>query len=451
MIKAKIGSLLLCLSLPLLFVSCNSGSPASVPTLPTVGAVQAPTRSAAVVGKHEQDACHPVLSSGAYGQGNCEDGLVCLPDIYDAAQAKGVCRVECMKVVEKADGSGNTIEKAPENCPTGRSCQIVVGTNLGVLGHEPDVLGAFCLASQRERDGLCVALSDDNACTNGRRCAPSDMSLNDQQQVVAKSYVCRDTCHYDAADVTKGCKSGEICFEQNGGICATAVTWASITDFAGGGHFPRQKLCNEQADHRFCDGRPFAGLGDDAGHAECVEITHATGVGLCFAVCSSPSIDRNGDGKIDEHEKGQQNKCPANFTCSGDLGREIGIVVAVGDATTGERRSCDPTKCQAHQPCPAECGLGDAECLSFERDGHTVNFCGAPAGSCEPKPTVSVTPPAATNAATTATAATVPASAHQASFTADAFLDAMLQRGNFELPYELKGARSKDGQTLVDF
>jgi len=122
----------------------------------------------------------------------------------------------------------------------------------------------------------------------------------------------------------------------------------------------------------------------------CVNLSEKSGDGFCYAFCSAPAIDLDGDGQLKGRELGQKFVCPANYTCNRDLGRLLGMVASVGDKSTPNgKKACDPAKCEVGKPCLSECGIGEAECLSYPtKAGGTTSFCGAPFGNCE----LSITP-----------------------------------------------------------
>jgi hypothetical protein len=177
---------------------------------------------------------------------------------------------------------------------------------------------------------------------------------------------------------------GLIAFcERPAGICSVPVGFAAATDFAEGRYSGPK--CNEIKGHSFCDNTLFDGV-EKSGEALCISLSEKTGDGFCYAFCSAPAVDSDGDGQLKGREMGQKLGCPANYKCNTDLGRMFGMVVSVGDKTsTNGKKACDPVKCQAGKPCPSECGLGDAECLTYPtKGGGQVSYCGAPFGNCEP-------------------------------------------------------------------
>jgi hypothetical protein len=370
-------------------------------------------------GKAEAESCAPLKDGKEYKQSDCDNGLVCAPNVSDLA--KGTCRVSCGEL------SKGKSKKVEGKCASDRTCQLA--TSLSI-----EEIGAFCLPVQTKRDGACSAMGDDQACSNNRLCAVSELKKNTKDQPVATSFICRDACAFATPKANDACSSGEKCAaypyqstpqhtgegepvmctetkctgdfaececdrangfqctamipgvvafcDRPAGICTTPVGFTAASDFSDGG-FTGEK-CNEVKGHAFCNSSLFDGVAK-GGEAICVSISEKTGDGFCYAFCSAPAVDLDGDGKLKGRELGQKFNCPANYKCNTELGRMLGMVASVGDKSGPDgKKSCDPTKCEAGKACPGECGLGDAECLSFPtKSGESVNFCGAPFGNCE--------------------------------------------------------------------
>lgn len=388
----------------------TKANPSTQPTTPT-------TDTTPVVSKAEEESCTPKKEGAEYGRADCREGLVCAPDPYDVTT--GSCRTSCSNLV-----SGKTV-KAPEKCASNRTCQATTSLSF-------DELGNYCLPQQTKRDGLCKAITDDQACSNNRICAVSDLSKDENGQPVATSFVCRDACEYGTLTANEGCSNGEQCTaypydstqqlvdgkpvlctetkckgdmadcecdhangfqcsalipgviafcERKAGICTTPVPFSSASDFGEEG-FSGAK-CNEVKGHAFCDNSLFKGV-ENPGEAMCVQISESSGDGFCFAFCSAPALDLDADGKLEGKDAGQKFGCPVNYTCNTHMGRDLGLVVPMPDrANPSQKKVCDPTKCTAGKPCPEQCGIGDAECLSYEGRSGTMSFCGAPFGNCE--------------------------------------------------------------------
>jgi hypothetical protein len=325
----------------------------------------------AVTGKHEQESCTPSMTNGEFSRSDCEEGLICTPDVHE--RGKGFCRVPCGFKTEES-----SIAKDQKACPAGRSCQIITSLQL----HKQ---GAFCLPKQRERDGLCQAMLDAEACTNNRSCLPNYISKN-PADISPMSFVCRNTCPFGKPEAAAACLQNETCVpakDRKTGICVQEITWASRKDFTP--KFTGQ-TCNETNGHRFCNNSILLGL-DKPADVTCFnpEPTKSS-IGLCIALCSVPALDMDGDGKISPAEDKITLTCPVHYNCSGELARELGLFKTLPDRAKRQRKkSCDLTICPAGKPCPSLCGPGDSECIPLNSaDVGQMGVCGAPFGSCEP-------------------------------------------------------------------
>lgn len=379
-----------------------------------------PTPAPIPQGKAEAEKCAPKKEDKVYVQSDCASGLVCAPNSNDLTT--GNCRVSCGELVK---GKPHKIEG---KCTEDRTCQIATSLSF-------DELGAYCLPQQKKRDGACSAMGDDQACTDGRICAVTEVKKDETGKPRGASFVCRNTCAFGTPKAAETCSAGEKCTayqydnttqnnekgepvmcteskckgdfagcecdrgsgfncnalipgfiafcERPAGICTTPVGFAAATDFSDAG-FSGPK-CNEIKGHAFCDNGLSEGV-ENAADSFCLSISEKTGDGFCYALCSVPAVDLNGDGQLTGRELGTKLTCPANHKCNTDLGRMIMMVAAVGDKNAKNgKKACDPAKCQAGKPCPSECGLGDAECLTYpSKSGAPVSFCGAPFGNCEP-------------------------------------------------------------------
>jgi hypothetical protein len=383
------------------------------------------------IGKFESEECVPVEENGVLFAGDCSEELVCVPDIYD--ESKGSCQLPCGEKV------GENFKKDASLCPAGRSCMVV--TSLYA-----DELGAFCMQPQTERDGPCVAVADKDACTNGRTCQLGEVEKDDAGVPLASGFICRDTCVVTPENKRGSCAGNEICMvgkmdtaierdannpkkpracvQENcgpdstncectkaegffcgkgvnvcirvGGTCVEEVRWTSANDLKPGDF--TGEICNEKSGHRFCNTRLLGGLETPA-QPICMPVTKTSDNGICLAMCSTPSLDRDGDGVISEAEKGARLSCPANYECKHDLPRKMGMSITLKDpANPSVPKSCDPAQCETNKPCPAQCGVGDAECTTVETKKGAMSYCSAPMGSCEPVET-----PAAPTAPTTPT------------------------------------------------
>lgn len=358
------------LGLHLLFMNaCTSPVSSSLPkNTEAKNSINTDSLKSTASGKHEQESCLPMIASGEFSRSDCEEGLICTPDIYD--KDKGSCRVACALLTEE-----DNIAKDPQACPAGRSCQILTSLQLRIQG-------AFCLPKQRERDGLCQAALDSESCTNNRSCLPTSLSKS-ADGVSAKSFVCRNTCPYGKAEAAKACLQDENCLlapDNNTGICAQEITWANSKDFTP--KFTGQ-TCNEISGHKFCNQSMLLGL-EKAADVNCFTPQASKDTGICLALCSVPALDMDGDGQISTAEYKKILTCPANYTCSGELARKLGLARMMPDIVKRQKtKSCDLTICPATKPCPSLCGPGDAECMPMKGASEQVGACGAPYGSCE--------------------------------------------------------------------
>jgi len=165
-------------------------------------------------------------------------------------------------------------------------------------------------------------------------------------------------------------------------MCIEEVKWVSIQDFAGAGF--SGETCNEKSDHRFCNTTLLEGV-ENAAQTMCMPVSKTSDEGVCIAVCSMPSLDLDGDGVISEQEKGKTFNCPANYECKHELAKELGLIRPVKDiANPAVPRRCDPAQCESGKACPAQCGAGDAECLTVQTKKGTMSYCAASMGTCEP-------------------------------------------------------------------
>ncbi len=357
----------------LLFMcACTSPASSSLPkNTEAKNSINTDSLKSTASGKHEQESCMPTITNGDFSKSDCEEGLVCTPDIYEKNQ--GSCRVPCAVLTEK-----NNVAKDSRACPAGRSCQIVTTLQL-------DIQGAFCLPKQRERDGLCQAVLDSESCASNRSCLPTSLSHSDDG-ISAKSFVCRNTCPFGKAEAGLACLPDETCMlasDNKTGICSLEITWASSKDFT-----PKftGKNCNEISGHKFCNQSLLLGL-DKPADVTCFTPQPSKNTGICLALCSVPALDMDGDGKISPEEDKKTLNCPVNYTCSGELARELGLSRMLPDmAKRKKSKSCDLTLCSAGKPCPDLCGPGDAECMPVQSSSNEkIGACGAPFGSCEPK------------------------------------------------------------------
>lgn len=313
-----------------------------------------------VFSKQEKEECKVSIESGKLTQSDCDTDLVCVPDIYE--NFNGHCRVAC----------------ASEECPKGRSCQMLTTKNFTTIG-------AFCLPVQNKRDGQCHAPLDNNSCAKERTCLPINVSKNKKNQLVADRFLCRNTCPYGEINANDSCPLNENCLPSSiakTGICGKAVRWATQNDI---GRSFTGEVCNETEGHKFCNTELLKGLQNPA-FTTCAASAKSKGNGFCLALCSTPDLDRNQDGKISQSETGSKLSCPVDYKCSTDLGRKFGLYQHISDAQNpAKHKECNLSLCDAKTPCPSQCGPGNAECLTTDdKNNLEIGVCGAPLGSCEP-------------------------------------------------------------------
>lgn len=294
-------------------------------------------------------------------RGSCRSDLICVrrTDI----DFGGVCRQPCA-----AD---------PSICGAGLTCQdaTVVPTIV--------VEATVCL-DRRGADAPCAAAFDVDACDQGLECRPAGAGLDDLR--------CKETCSRGAEgseadaclDPLEQCLSVGTLEGRGPSTCGVAVAplptgLAQRTPFLGLDDIDERFLCNEREERRYCDQSLFDEVrASDRGTSLCLPFSPFNGAGFCFPLCSTPTIDRNGDDVIDDLEKGRSLDCNQGLTCSTALAIATQLFDAPTDANGENPRSCDPVVCPAGAPCAA-CGVGDATCST----ALGAPQCLAPFGSCE--------------------------------------------------------------------
>ena len=236
-------------------------------------------------------------------------------------------------------------------CKDGLTCQ-----NLTTLTFEE--VGRYCLSKQTKRDGLCQAVTDDQACSDNRICAISSLLEDENGKPVARSFVCRDACPYGTPDANDSCETGELCTpyaysnttqtkdgkpvtctevkcqgdnddcecdmangfkceplipdviafcERKAGICGKPVRLVTYDDFTDQGF--TGELCDEVTGHAFCDTSLLEGVSNPA-QTLCIPISEKNSLGICLALCSGPDFNL---------------ACPENYECSTQLARKLGL------------------------------------------------------------------------------------------------------------------------------
>jgi hypothetical protein len=362
-------------------------------------------------------------TSASSAQGNCKDGLICVPST--ANPVNGVCARDC-GVIEN-----DVLSEDPAVCDQATTtCQTLVDANL------EGAIGAACLPPQSQRDQDCRGLFDEDACTDGMECIPTDLEQDEAGNISVLSQNCKAVCEFGLADSDNQCLGDEQCFPDAFGfvdfqltdpedpestVSCTEETVDADCDTASGfeciefgdGSFScakregrcgngismikaedlqnqdvlNDKICNSVDAHDYCDNSLFEGLGEGAGESFCITgvVSANANEGFCFGFCSSPTYDENNNGTIDDDEQGESFTCPADYECKLDLGRETLIAVGVDDVNGPFGiKECNPDNCTEGLPCEAECGPGETECISFNSTQGEVSLCMAPFGNCEP-------------------------------------------------------------------
>ncbi len=364
----------------------------------------------------EGDPCNP-SNAGA-----CETGLLCVPSTATA----GVCRVDC---------------SAGQTCPSGKSCQDAPIDATGTLGEA-------CLTLQATRDGACQAFLDPDACADDMSCLLTNVERDDDDVVIGVDFNCKVTCDLDADNADAQCGGDERCMmspsglfqgiepdpanpeeslvctvancEEGGtgcecdaaggfdcwqtttsdegkgicasipGQCATPTPPIAASQLVPGG-VPNEFICNSVEGHAFCDDSMVAS--DEEGLGACIAGVFgdtAPNDGLCLAICSTPDTDDNQDGTIATKEAGESFGCNTGWECTLDASRELLVGPGIDDDSARFGiKECSSANCTEDEPCEAECGAGDYECIDVEvtdATGNpiTIGLCIAPLGSCEP-------------------------------------------------------------------
>ena len=357
----------------------------------------------------------------------CASGLLCLA--YPFAPDLGTCARDCGVY----DDGGVLIDEDSAACTSPQTCQRVLDTA------SFEDRGTVCLAPQPSRDAVCRAPGDDGACSGGMDChvaAVPDPDLGTS----AAEFRCKVGCDKSAPEGQAGCAANELCFSSRivqdfeldpGGapkscsvsICASGAPNCQC-DLAAGfecvqleggpggdvgscallpgtcgipsrgvvaadleqGFLPLEVICNDVTQHRFCDQRGFPEI-DGQGTNLCILQGQLgdTHTGLCFPFCSVPSADLNGDGALGADEQGFELGCPTGQRCYDDVARQLYLANGPSDFSGPYGlRACDPVTCPPGQPCPAQCGPGDTECVTIDDGVSSESVCLAFFGSCEP-------------------------------------------------------------------
>lgn len=358
----------------------------------------------------------------------CARDLLCVP--YPFAPDLGTCARECGVY----DDAGVLVGEDAGPCVAPRTCQSVVDNRTF------EDVGAVCLSPQPTRDAVCLAPGDDGACSGGMSCLVAALPDPDLG-IDAAELRCKLGCDKEAPEGEAGCPSGELCFssrivqdfELDGagnpkscslsaceaagpscqcslaagfecarleggpagdfgtcvllpGQCGTPSRSTVAADLEEG-FLPLEVICNDVTQHRFCDQRGYPEI-DGVGTNLCL-LQGQLGdgyTGLCFAFCSAPDADLNGDGSLGVDEQGFELGCREGERCYTDVARALYLANGPTDPSGPYGlRECDPVACPPGQPCPSTCGPGDTECVTIDDVGGPVSVCLAFFGSCEPE------------------------------------------------------------------
>ena len=372
------------------------------------------------------DECRAEAQSCQVDESECCEGLVCVPGVLNPD--RGTCRLECGEI-----GPNDVpVEDDPSPCTGGRTCQTLIGvTPQGAF----DPQGVVCLDQQDDRDALCEALGDPDACGEGRSCEVVDVA-READGSITFDLACKETCAFGTTDADDVCDDGEICFPSplpvvpqaiqltdpddpnsavtcnaeacaenpdtcacdaaNGFECLDQTTQDICVRFAGHcgvpvdlvtssdltGDISNDIFCNNVDDHRYCDDREFRGL-DNAAQVLCLPISQQSNDGICIAACSQEANDYNGDGQIGAGETAQQFACPASMECDLDFAVDVGLAARLTD-DNGDPEACSQTTCPEGEPC-ATCSNDQARCMDFSTATAPNQFhCAVLFGTCQP-------------------------------------------------------------------
>lgn len=347
---------------------------------------------------------------GELKRSDCQRGQICVPRSYDSD--RGHCLISC-GIVED-----NDLKKDHGLCLPGKRCMLL-------RDESSDPLGMFCLEQQQDIDMPCLAPLDHDACADGMACLSTKTTTDKEGERVYGRNRCKRECSIEAPcsnDKTclypdharierqrsldgdsfitcdlKLCQDGDEacpCRKDLGfscrkitdgiglgvcardlGICGDEIPLASVDDFLGSSFIGEP--CNEINESRIC--QDFSHDPKSEVSSIC-RISNSDQDGICIAPCSLPALDKDNDGKIGDEELGKRYACPEGYSCRDDVSRRLGIILFIKDHD--KYRPCDPDRCRENQPCPEQCGPGDAECIPTTEDGGRVHACGAPVGTC---------------------------------------------------------------------
>lgn len=110
---------------------------------------------------------------------DCPLGLICLP--HGANPEFGTCMIECgQKIADR-------LEKHHEKCPDGLRCLMHSDAGLSPIG-------MFCAKGDIARNHACMAPLDNDACTKGLTCLPTEAREVSVGRKLLSHYRCKEEC-----------------------------------------------------------------------------------------------------------------------------------------------------------------------------------------------------------------------------------------------------------------
>ena len=377
-----------------------------------------------------------------YGQGDCDDGFICLPDTPDSFL--GRCRTSCG--VPNADF---VLEEDPSLCSVGFTCQTVLPHTYDQLTDTiiDGMYAMVCLNPTVDKALPCFGLYDPDSCVSDRECQIVGYdyvrdALGNIIDYQFTDYRCRDTCDPEGQDGTAGtCSDEEVCLwnqdpvigyevvwenddpdteerewilctknacndedpntpctcgldydcisttdglshcgrYEYDGWCGTPVDLLTVEAWEAVGGIDDAYICNEVDATQMCDDRPYRNP-DVKAQLNCVGISTSTNEGVCMAFCEVPADP--GASNVDPFF----GSCPEDLECSNDLGVTMVFgpwVDSMGFSSRDDATVCDPVLCPEGLPCAA-CG-DDAYCgtVPGALAGTTDSLCFMPYSFCQ--------------------------------------------------------------------
>ncbi len=376
-----------------------------------------------------------------FGQGSCEEGLVCIPGNIVGA---GVCRKSCESV-----GEDDLPAEDAAVCTDALTCQTLYPNTLS--GYQDGLIAGnyamVCLEQVEDLQTPCHALYDTDACAHGRDCqivdyytvyAPdgtlADLMFNelrcretcsfddfgtcsgtdsclssedpimgfdiewegdDPTTEVYEAYICeKEACDDDDLSTWCSCDAAYECLATTDGFahcgrfvstgwCASPVDLFNTDDWSAAQAlgWPEDKMCDEIHENRLCDDQLFRDDSVDATLA-CVGVSNTSTMGICMAFCEVPADPS------DPTEMDFFGTCPSGYECSQDLA----VAMVFGPWTDGtshvlsrdEALTCNSLTCPEGTECSA-CGMPGAQCgvIPIDAFGNTFSGCFVPYSFCQ--------------------------------------------------------------------